>query len=315
MKLSRKSRFWIGGILLAVGLISIAVFVYNGPESVPPAVPLPIPNGYDDFIVAQKLLVNSENDPWRGDKDLTLTRAQEFVATNAPALARLRTGLAKKWKVPLQYNTNWFLQHMSNDMVTAKRFGQRFSLEGYVAEQNGRFGDAADSYASGIHFGAASAHGGLLIDLLVGVAVENLQFGPLEGVAEKLDVAQCKHALSELQAAATNYESFSTILERDTRWSRYSEREYGSFRVLLRHVGEMIAAKSLHPEAAALARAKQKYDTSLTRLRRLQVLLARRAFELEHHAPAKSWSDLVPVYLSVVPTNSETGQPLSHEFE
>jgi hypothetical protein len=295
-------------------VVSLTVFFYKAPQPYP-SVPLPKSNGYDDFVAAQKLIVSSGNDPWRSDKDLTLARAQPYIGSNAPALARVRTGLAKEWKMPLGYGSNWFFQHINSDLPDAKKVGQRFSIEGYVAEQTGRFGDAADSYASGIHFGAAYAHGGLVIDWLVAVAIENLQFGPLEGVVDKLDVNECKHTIAELQAAATNYESFSTIVDRDKQWGRYYDREfYGSFRTLVNRVSGMIRTLSLDPEAPALARAKNKFEPSLLRLQQLQVSLARRAFELEHHAQPKSWSDLVPAYLPAIPTNSATGKPLAHQF-
>lgn len=313
LRLPRRGR-WIAAVIIVVAVVWLTIVFYKSPQ-VLPSVSLPNPNGYDDFVAAQALLVSSGDDPLRGDKGLTLVRAQAFVGSNAPALARIRTGLVKQWKVPLGYSSNWFSQHVSRDFPNAKKFGQRFGLEGYVAEQNGRFGDAADSYASGIHFGVASAHGGLVIDWLVAIAIENIQFGPLEGIVDKLDGNQCKHALAELQAAATNYESFSTIVERDKRWGWYYDREYfGLFRALLNNAGEMIHARSLNPAATALARAKQKYDPSFLRLQRLQVRIARRAFELEHHTPAKGWSDLVPSYLPVIPTNSATGQPLTDEF-
>lgn len=216
--------------------------------------------------------------------------------------------------MPLQFTSNWFSNHISHELPTAKRIGRLFSLQGYLAEHEGRWSDASECYLSGIRFGSASARGGLIVDWLVGIAVQNIQLDPLENLYSKMDAPACKVAVTQLRVAATNYESFAVIVDRDKQWSERYQRP-DPLRTMALRVREMISAKSVHPEAAAIARANQKYSASILRLRRLQVQFAVRAYELEHKSSPRGWSDLVPSYLPEIPIDPQTQRPLTHQFE
>ena len=90
-------------ILVFVAMIVIAVLVsLLFPAAPPPPVkPWPVPNGYDSFVQAARML------PGRVSDFTTMTpqELRTLVAANSNALQLARIGLPQESRVPLQYFT------------------------------------------------------------------------------------------------------------------------------------------------------------------------------------------------------------------
>src|SRR5215471_11833172 len=102
------------GVLAALLLIGSVLVTVLAPR--PVAVPLPVPNGYDDFVKGGKLVCDETADHLEmGEEKLRAT-----VAKNAEALRFGRTGLSRKCRVPLDYAATNMSGHLE-ELAALKR--------------------------------------------------------------------------------------------------------------------------------------------------------------------------------------------------
>jgi hypothetical protein len=154
-------------ILLFPFILFTGFLVSELPGPLPPLRPLPNPNGYDDLVKAGQMVSSNS---WNFEQ-MTGDQRRETVSADAAALALARTGLSHECRVPLQFLPSQFEGHLS-ELADLKKLAQAFMAEGRFAEDKGSFGDAAGTYLDLIRLGDHSARGGVLIDALVGVAID-----------------------------------------------------------------------------------------------------------------------------------------------
>jgi hypothetical protein len=177
-----------------------------------------------------------------------------------------------------------------------KRLAQGLAAEGRLMELEGRPNDAADSYLTAIRLGVATSKGGLLIDSLVGIAIEAIGTSYLEKLALTLNAKQCRQAAAVLETCEAGREPMPTVLARERTWSR---RAYG----FKWQIARLVMFKSLRQTEQ---RAVAKVNTLQTRERVLLIQLASRAYELEKGERPKGLADLVPAYLKTIPQDPLT---------
>lgn len=283
--------FFIVAVLLVVAAL---IFALTQPPPAPP--PLPKPNGYDDLVQASRMLADKTSDYATMSKQDLLT----LVETNAEALKLARTGLSLPCQVPLDYSsanaTYW------TNLGGLKRLAQALTAEGRLQESEGRPTDAADSYLTTIRLGFAVSKGGLLIDALVGVAIEAMGDSYLQKLSLTLDAKQCRQAAAVIESCEAASEPAATVLARERTWSR---RAYG----LKGQIARLVMYKSLKASEQLGA---SKLNSSQTRERVLLIQLASRAYELEKGEPPKGLSDLVPAYLKTIPQDPLTGTNMTY---
>ena len=292
---SRAVKLLTGFFIVAVLLVVAAlIFALSQPPPAPPL--LPKPNGYDDLVQASRM--PSDNTPdyaAMNEADL-----RSLVETNAEALKLARRGLGRECQVPLDYsaaNPTYF-----TNLAGLKRLAHSLVAEGRLLELENHPSVAADAYLTIIRLGVATSHGGLLIDSLVGVAIETIGTARLEKLTQTLDARQCRQAAAVLESCEAGRESMSTVLARGRTWSR---RAYG----FKGQITRLIAFKSLRQsEQRAVARA----HSLQTRERVLLIQLASRAYELEKGERPKGLADLVPVYLKTIPQDPLTGTNMAY---
>jgi hypothetical protein len=283
--------FFIVAVLLVVAAL---VFALTQPPPAPP--PLPKPNGYADLVQASRMLADNTGDfPTLNEPDLRI-----LVEKNADALKLARTGLSRPCQVPLDFshpNPSYF-----TNLAKCKYLAQAFVAEGRLLELENRPGDAADSYVTTIRLGIATSNGGILIDSLVGVAIEAIGTVRLEKLALTLDAKHCREAAAVIESSDAGREAETTVLERERAWSR---RVYG----LRGQITRLVMFKSLRQmEKQAVGRV----NAQRARERTLLIQLASRAYELETGKPAKNLADLVPAYLKAIPQNPITGTNMAY---
>jgi hypothetical protein len=277
--------FFIVAVLLVVAAL---IFALSQPPPAPP--PLPKPNGYDDLVRASQMLADKTSDYAAMDE----AELRSLVETNAEALKLARTGLSRPCQVPLDYsaaNPTYF-----TNLAGLKRLAQGLAAKGRLMELEGRPNDAADSYLTAIRLGGATSHGGLLIDSLVGIAIEAIGSSYLEKLARTLDARQCRQAAAVLESCEAGREPMPTVLARERTWSR---RAYG----FKWQIARLVMFKSLRQTEQ---RAVAKVNTLQTRERVLLIQLASRAYELEKGERPKGLADLVPAYLKTIPQDPLT---------
>src|SRR5580692_1596965 len=179
-------------VVIVVNLMIVAV-VFLG-SSTPKRIPLPTPNGYDDFAKAGQMLTGDAS----GYEKMTGEQLTDLVSKNAEGLQLLHTGLARESRVPDDYSPSYVANEM-NVLSSLKKSVFFLCAEGRLAELNGRNNDAAKCYVDGVRFGEDSSRGGVLISKLVGIACEAVSLKPLEALTQNLDAKSSAEIAQELE--------------------------------------------------------------------------------------------------------------------
>lgn len=284
--------------LTAVG----AIYVRNVMKSrATPPPPLPSPNGYDDLVRAAGLVRGEipNQGRMRGAK---LEELRTWVSGNAKALEAAREGLAKACRVPVVYDQDLHreMEHMSG----CRNLARLFAAEGEIAIQEGRPADAARSFLDAFRLGGATGRGGLMIDVLTGLAIETLALEGLGRVREGLPADTTRASIPVLLEADEQRETFAEVLNNEDYW--FEQTSPYMIRLSLRVSG--VGNRLREPADKAALQAIQRVQTML---RREVVGLARHLYSLEKKNEAGSPADLVPAYLPAIPTNPTTGRPIT----
>jgi hypothetical protein len=258
----------------------------------PPIQPLPNPNGYDDFVKAGQMLVENNSD----FNKMSEQELQKFVDGNSNAVQLARSGLQMQCRVALDYSPN--SSTLLDQLSGMKRLAQAFAAEGRLAEIENRTGDAAKSYLDAVHFGNETVRGGVLINELVGVAIEAIATSHLTNLVDRLDAKSCRETAATLESLDSQRQTWNEFMQQENDWSRRTFPGLGYEIVRLR------THKSLLPAQAAASR---KLKQQQTRTRQLIIDFASRAYELDKGHPPESVSDLVPDYLKAIPQDPFTG--------
>jgi hypothetical protein len=297
--MTKKSRNWLILLLLiptAVILAIVGLLIFQELQPLPPIQSLPNPNGYDDFVKAGEMA----NDNTGNYYEMKLEELRRLVAKNSDALQTARTGLQKDCAVPLQFSRNYMSRHIP-ELADNKRLAQAFAAEGRLAEMENRPSDAAGSYLDLIRQGNDSARGGVLIDALVGLAIENIGVAGLQKNTDRLDAKSCRETVAALETLDAQRQSWNEVIQQEDGWSRrtFTSLSYRIYRPLLSKMTR-----------EAFQKAERKFKEQQLKTRQLLIGLAARAYELDKgHRPA-SLADLVPDYLKAIPQDPVTGTNL-----
>ncbi len=153
-----------GLALGTVFLVALGLVVFRPTQ--PPS-PLPNPNGYDDFLAADKLVVGDALNLY----DVKDEELRTVVGQNRAALQAVRQGLTKECQMPLT-NDAAYLSQETEHLIRSRKLAYQFIGEGKLAEIEARRADAVQSYLDAIRFGLEVGRGGLMIEKLVGIACE-----------------------------------------------------------------------------------------------------------------------------------------------
>jgi hypothetical protein len=293
--MTTKARNWLIAIFILACpfVLFLGFLVFMGTKPLPPPAPMPNPNGYDTLVNAGKAVTDNV-----GDFDqMSAAQLRELVGKNAAALAQARAGLSNQCRVPIQYSESYISNHLA-DLAGFKRLAQAFAAEGMWAETNGRASDAAQSFLDAIRLGDKSMRGGILIDELVGIAIEAIGTSHLQTLVPRLNADTCGEIAATLETLDSHGQTWSELKQQENTWS------HATFRGWRYELARWESRKSL---ASARAAGQRKFNAGEQRLRRLMIDLAARAYELDKGHPPTNVADLVPVYLKAVPQDPVTG--------
>ncbi len=292
--MGRKTFIKMAGVVILV--VAGWLIWFRSPTPAP--ISMPSPNGYDDFIEAGKLLTGEL------PNKLTATREEleAYVGKNQAALKLARVGLGHESRVRTQFTPTYMGQH-TPELVSLRKLGETFLAEGRLAEWNQRTNAAVESYLEAITLGDDIIHGGVIIDHLVGTAIELRALVTLQALIPVLDVPPCRGAIKALESLEAKRASTNDTLRVEKEWSWKANG-------LVNYIRFWVA----DPKLDAITEAREslvKQDS--TRQRQAGILLidlAARAFELEKGRRPQSAKELVPDYLKAVPKDPATGADL-----
>src|SRR5437667_9862050 len=283
-KFKAGTAFWTVCLLILLCALAYGVAELNRKIPLPP---LPNPNGYDDFVKAQKLIIGNPADFERG----SLEELRKHLAENAEVLRLVQEGLTKRCRVPISYSTNHLALRSLSDV---KKLARLLEAAGRLAELERRTNDAAKIYLETIRYGEESCRGGVMMDRLVGIVCETIGVIALQKMMGSLDAATCHGLSKQLQEIERRRESSTDALRNEAEWVRRT------FPVWQR-IPSMIPIESLNPMKRVKKDFAKKCHQSELQRNRLIIDLAVRAYELDRGRPANSVNDLVPNYLESVP--------------
>ena len=281
--------------LALIVLVGGIVLVLLSPR-LPTPLPLPKPNGYDDLVKAGQLALSEPSDR----DSLSTDELRSLVAGNADALGLARDGLRKQCRVPLDYSMNYLSNHLS-DLSAFKRLVRGFLAEGRLAERENRYAGAAQAYVDGVRLGHECCRGGVIIDMLVGVACRSLGCQAMQGVLPQLQATDCREAIRQMEELAAKSQSWGEVVQQEQSWSRRTFGWRGRITALVMR-GSL---KQNEQKMIAKLQAQQKAEGLLL------IGLAARAYELEKGQRPKIVGVLVPVYLKHVAQDPLTGASLA----
>jgi hypothetical protein len=293
MTVRTRNRLITFSILAGPFIFLLCLLLFWEAEPLPPVPPLPHPNGYDDLVKAGNLIqgdVGNYDD--MGEAQLVRT-AQD----NANAIRLARTGLQLECRVPSQFSQGYMERHI-NDLTALKRLTQAWVLEGRLAEAENQPADAARLYLEVIHLGIDSARGGVIIDQLVGTAIEAIGTANLQRLINQLDAKSCHETAATLEALDSQRQTWNQVMQQEQDWSRRTFR--GTPYELVR----LMKRNSLNK---AYQSGEQKYENQQSKTRRLMVDFAVRAYESDKGHPPANLTDLLPDYLKAIPQDPLTG--------
>ena len=277
------------------------LLIHRTPVPVSPQ--LPDPNGYDDLMRAGKLAENKLNALGKAGKIRRTTRShpstgsdaelRELTSECAEVLAVARVGLDRRCQMP------WSLSRPPtlDILFPLRALDSVFGSEGDLAKREGRVADAARSYADIIRLGYSMSRGGQTADAFMGVVVSNSGITKLRSVSRRLTSNQSAELAREIERLESNAERAADILARD--FAGIDLQCDWQFRVIVR----MNRTERIF---------RGTYGLRCARTRLLICEFALYAYHLDQGAWPGQLGDLVPEYLSKVPADPFTGQPITY---
>ncbi len=290
----RRRRLVIGLVLAIVVALASEFHLRN--QVSPP--PLPKPNGFHYFAAAGRAVQMRP----RGYKEMSADELRGLLQTNALTIELVREGLKHDSRISYTFDTNYLNTRMG-ELSPSRDAQATFNAAARLATLEDRHADAAMIGVLIVRFGHESVRGGVLIDKLVGLAIEQNGFDVLNmSLTNSLDLATCRLVTEDLSTVDARQESTGAVLANEKEWARTG------LTLRLRVEGWLSPFRALGDAMTKdFPDRMQKMDR---KRRELIIAFAARAYELERGQPPLRAAVLVPEYLKALPQDPETGTPM-----
>jgi hypothetical protein len=295
----RNPRLLLLAFALVAGAVLVALLLSTIGRSPVRLPPLPNPNGYDDFVKAGEAVLGDISDWPVLDHD----SLRDLVSTNAEPLRLLRLGLTRQCVMPMDFpltNNAGFLPRGRINLALL------LAAEGRLREMENRPADAALSYVDALRYGNEMSRGGFLINRLVGLDCEVIGYAPLAKLVPKLNPVEARAVLRDLDKLDTGRVTWAEVQQSEGRFMRYQRGKQFNPVVWVRNWWQI---------RRAMQRAETKPKTVVARERLLAVELALRCYQTQQGHPPASLEELSAKYLSHVPEDPFSGQPLVYRAQ
>ncbi len=288
---------WASRVAITAAVLVIALRIADwAAHHAGPLPAVPQPNGYETLLAVGREVKAPEGDL----ADLSPDAIRGIADTNRRGLGRLREALRAETGVPLKTERGWGDRH-AEDLKQLKRLAVVLGIQSKAELLNGNTNESARFMLDTIALGQALARGGILSDGGNALIVETIGTGSLRMLAPVLDAPFCRAAARELEQFEARREEPERILNAQGNWSAAS---YG----LVSRLGDLFLRKANAHRRVEFTR---RYRETTRRTRRLMVLLAGRAVELETASRVVHPADLVPSVLRSVPLDPDNNAPMA----
>jgi len=291
-----ESTIYFSKIILAAVLLLIAIKLADrAARRTDPLPAVPEPNAYETLVdVARKVETPA------GDlTDMSSEEIRKTAESNRKSIERLHEALRKEMAVPLSAKKGWGDEHAS-DVKKLKRLAIVLGIQSKAELLEGRTNKSAAHLVDVILLGQSLARGGMVSDGINSMVIETIGTASLRAQIAHLDAGTCRSVAQELERSEGRREPAERVFKTQKTWSI---RSFG----LIGRFGEAFTGKSQGERRAEFIK---RYSETTRRTRRLILLLAARAVELESGRKVKDPNALVPAVLVSVPVDPETNREL-----
>jgi hypothetical protein len=296
----RRSRILSRGALaiMFVALAAVpASFLWMLLHPLPlPQIILPNPNGFDQIVAAGNALSVSPILNTSVEPKSTAELAAE-VAKYKAAYDQLHLGLSREIRVrdwPKKEDLEKSFDLSMDGIQTARSAARALMREAELADQQSRFDDAVRISFDNVRLGMTLPRDGLLVDYLVGMAIEGVGHHSFYQLIDDLDPIQCRGAIAMLQKMDADREPLDDVLYRDRIWSQHTFGWYG-------HLWQIFEDINPRWDTASQVQIALHRTQAISRLLILE--LAIRAYRSHHAAPPASLSEVAPAYIEQIPVD------------
>lgn len=226
--------------LIGIGALAGAAGIWwarysNTPAEVrvpePDPTPRPEPNGFYCFVEASRIVeglkASESGELVPAVEDSTPQQRQEVLRVCAPALAKLREGLAQESRMPLDVTEG----DVDFPAFTGFRdLARLLRVESCERMERADYGGAIASALDAVQLGIETGRGGLLIHFLVGEAVGAIGAVGAFGLVNGLSPQQARTAAVRAYAIAGSAAPVADVVRAEMRYS-------------LRHLSDVLTAK------------------------------------------------------------------------
>jgi hypothetical protein len=293
----------LGPTILLVGcaaLLALLMFLFLPRRSHFPS--LPTPNGYDVLVTEAAKIVRSST----GTKDMSSNQLAAVVVTNEAVVRAVREALNLPSILPVELTEKWVSSPHLQNRINLKAVASALDAEATLCRLRGDSTNSLSLYIDQIRLGHAMMSGGVLIDYMVGSAVEAWGSSRITNLLSNLTADDCRRAAGLLSELDNNRDSFEAFTARELEWQRNAYSAFHRFKLGFRKY----VLRDSDPFGDMAGDPEVVYKRRGLEFRRLLLKLATRAYQLENGHNPSTASELVPAYLKAIPLNPETGTPL-----
>ena len=262
---------------------------------------IPNPNGYDDLVCAGKL-IQSLGPNGGGWHEADLAELRSFAKANKPALERARLGLGRDGMANFADTQAGFVVHFEQ-AGPIRSLSRLMLAEARIAEEEGRFGDAARIDFDILEAGQMTTQGALAISATVGWVIQSQALDQLRRLRDHLSNRDLRSGIKHLERLDHRRTPVKALVDRWERWQTYAF----PFWQRLPMWWSGILATSRADQIKMLGQSRDRVERSL------RFLLIEWATRL-HHEETGRWprsvAEMVPSILSAEPIDPVTKRPL-----
>ena len=267
---------------------------------------------YETLLEAARSLVDSQMLATSHTASDSATRA--YVAANGAQLEAARAALAAGCRVPLRFDESFFGDHCA-DWQPLRNLAQTFALEFQVAAADGDIAAAGQIGVNMLDLANAIRRDGLVIDLLVAVAVDQIAINLLRQIRAHLEAADRETLIRDLDRIERDQEPAADIFARDQQWEAVVGYQNEKLKDSPQSPPDSseggLTKEQRHKDALRIMQISQ--DQHVVALRRMLVIdLALRCWHATNGAYPDDLGTLAFTFLSRVPDDPFTQKPFCY---
>jgi hypothetical protein len=154
---------------------------------------------------------------WDQWPQLPVDDLRSYVESSQQVLETAHQLLQRPCRVTVEFSWEFYNRHCG-EFTPLRNLARAFMLEASLARRERRESDAVRIALDGMRLGVAVRNGGLITDLLVGMALTGTASGFLGQCRSHLGADTALAAAREILRIEMSQESFAAIAERDAHW-------------------------------------------------------------------------------------------------